>query len=44
MAMSGLCLFRRRAFIQVLRLCEHYEPLLVEWAFPHALELGAISL
>lgn len=33
----------RRAFIQVLRLCEHYEQSLVEWAAARALELGAIS-
>jgi hypothetical protein len=33
----------RRAFIQVLRLCEHYEQSLVEWAVARALELGAIS-
>lgn len=33
----------RRAFIQVLRLCERFEQPLVAWAMARALDLGAIS-
>jgi transposase len=33
----------RREFIQVLRLCEHFDQTLVEWAVSQALEIQAIS-
>jgi transposase len=33
----------RKEFIQVLRLCEHFDQSLVEWAVAQALDMGAIS-
>jgi hypothetical protein len=33
----------RKEFIQVLRLCEHFDQGLVEWAVSQALDMGAIS-
>jgi hypothetical protein len=33
----------RKEFIQVLRLCEHFDQTLVEWAVAQALDMGAIS-